>query len=108
MRFSNTLLCGATLAGAVRAAGDAFMWTVDAGVLKPGSNQVEATSSSDAERILARRKGIDDSHYMPVTDQSLLNDLNEFGGYQAPLFGSGSQEHPAKLFIRISGYGGGQ
>lgn len=104
MRLSSTLLCGATLATAATAAGDAYLWTVDAGVVKPASNQVASTSSSDAERILARRKGIDESHYMPVTDQNLLNDLNEYGGYQVPLFGSGSHEQPAKLFIRISGY----
>lgn len=108
MRISNTLLCGATLAVAASAASDAFMWTVDAGTLPPGSNQVEARSSEEGERILARRKGIDESHFMPVTDQDLLNDLNQYGGYQAPILGSGSQEHPAKLFIRISGYGGGQ
>lgn len=108
MKISSTLLNGAALVGAASAASDAFLWAVDAGVIKPGSNQVASTSSSDAERILARRKGIDESDYMPVTDPSLLSDLNEYGGYQTPLFAGGSEQHPAKLFIRISGYEGSQ
>lgn len=105
MRISNTLLQGAALVGAASASTDAYLWAVDAGAPNSIANQVASYSSSDAERILARRKGIDESHYMPITDQSLLNDLNELGGYQIPLFGSASQ-HPAKLFVRISDYEG--
>ena len=106
MKSSIILHCAA-LAGAVSASSDAYLWTVDAGQVKPSANQVTSTDSLTAERILARRKGVTDSAYMHITDESVLSDLTQYGGWQQPLFGASPSEHPAKIFVRISGYDGG-
>lgn len=108
MKTSNFLWQCAAFAGIATASSDAYLWTVDAGSVKHGGTQVSSTSSSTAERIIARRKGVTESAYMPITDETILSDLNEYGGYQQPLFGASSQEHPSKVFIRISGYSKGE
>jgi len=105
MKSSSILQCAA-LVGAVSASSDAYLWTVDAGQVKQSANQVTSTDSFTAERILARRKGVTDSAYVHITDESVLSDLNQYGGWQQPLFGASPSEHPAKIFIRISGYEG--
>jgi len=104
MRASNLLWQCAALAGTATASSDAYLWTVDTGATNHGSNQVSTTSSSTAERIIARRKGVTESAYLYTTDETVLSDLNTYGGYQQPIFGAGSKEAPAKVFIRISGY----
>lgn len=104
---SSTIWQCAALAGVVSAASDAYLWTIDAGNVKLSTNQVTSIDSYTAERILARRKGVTDSAYLDITDESVLSDLNQYGGWQQPLFGASPSEHPAKIFIRISGYDGG-
>lgn len=105
---SSTILQCVALAGAASASSDAYLWTVDAGQVRESANQVASTDSFTAERILARRKGVTDSAYMRITDESVLSDLNQYGGWQQPLFGASVLDHPAKIFVRISGYDGGQ
>ena len=106
MKYFTT---GALLAGVAAAANDAYLWTIDAGGVTPGSlNQVSSVPCFTAERILARRKGVKDSAHGKVLDDSVLADLNRFGGWQQPLFGAGSTQRPAKVFISISGYDGGK
>lgn len=103
------LTASALLAGAATAANDAYLWTIDAGGVTPGSlNQVSSVPCFTAERVLARRKGVTDSAHGKVLDDGVLADLNRFGGWQQPLFGAGSTQRPAKVFISISGYDGGK
>lgn len=104
MRTGGLLWQCAALAGVATASSDAYLWTVDAGSVKYGGLQVSTTSSSTAEMIIARRKGVTDTAYMPITDETILSDLNEYGGYQQLLFGAAVEDHPAKVFIRIDGY----
>lgn len=104
MKYFGT---SALLAGAVAAANDAYLWTIDAGGVTPGNlNQVSSISSFTAERILARRKGVTDSAQGKSLDEAALADLNRFGGWQQPLFGSDIKQQPAKAFISISGFKG--
>ena len=106
MKYLGT---GILLAGAAAASNNAYLWTVDAGGVSPGNvNQVSSVSSFTAERILARRKGVTDSAHSKVLDEGVLVDLNRFGGWQQPLFGAGSTQQPAKIFISISEYNGGK
>lgn len=105
MKASIILGCAA-IGGAAAASSDAYLWTVDSGQVKTSANQVSSISSFTAERILARRKGVTDSAYMHITDESILSDLNRYGGWQQPLFGASPSQHPAKVFISISGYAG--
>ena len=100
------LTTGSLLVSAAAATHDAYLWTIDAGGVTPGSlNQVSSVSSFTAERILARRKGVSESH-VKIEDQNILADLNRFGGWQQPLFGADTSKQPAKVFISISGYDG--
>lgn len=106
MKYFGT---GILLAGAAAASNDAYLWTVDAGGVSPGNvNQVSSVSSFTAERILARRKGVTDSAHGKILDEGVLVDLNRFGGWQQPLFGAGSAQQPAKIFISISEHNGGE
>ena len=106
MRTSSLWQCAA-LVGAVYADHDAYMWTIDS-KMQVNANQVGSTSSFAAERILARRKGVTESAYLHITDESLLSDLNQFGGWQQPLFGGDPTEYPARIFVQISGYDGSE
>lgn len=104
---TSDLIQYAALAGAAYADNDAYMWTIDS-KMQASSNQVGSTSSFAAERILARRKGVTDSAHMHITDESLISDLNQYGGWQQPLFGEETADHPARIFIRISGFDGSE
>ena len=60
--------------------------------------------SEMASAIIARRRALTADRYLGITNEMLLQDINVYGGYQAPLFGEGgTAEAPGKLFIRISG-----
>lgn len=106
MKTSGLLLSFAALVCTARAAHDAYLWTVDAGIEQQPSNQASAISSWTAERIVERRKGVSDSKYIHEANQDILSDISRFGGWQPALFGSGKSEQPAKVFVHISGYEG--
>ena len=82
-----------------------YLYTIDQSV---SSSSTQFIDPELASSILARRRGLTDSRYLNIADDSLLDELNEYGGYQQPLFGEGAGEAPGKLFIRISGFDGGQ
>ncbi|EHY59770.1 hypothetical protein HRR83_008309 [Exophiala dermatitidis] len=86
------------------AAQGAYLFTVDpeAGSQSPSTSMID---SKLASAILARRRGLTADRKLEITEESLLQDINAYGGYQAPLFPEGQQptETPGKLFIRISG-----
>lgn len=106
MKTRNLFLPCAALLGAASANSDAYLWTVDAGEIRPSSNQVSAITASLGEQIIARRKGLTDSKFISTAKQDVLADLNRYGGWQPPLFGAGEVEPPAKIFISLTGYAG--
>lgn len=59
--------------------------------------------SEMASAIIARRRALTAERHLGITDSMLLQDINTYGGYQAPLFGEETPNNaPGKLFIRIS------
>lgn len=57
-----------------------------------------------ASAIIARRRSLTADRHLGLSSQSPIEDLNNYGGYQTPLFGEQpSGEAPGKLFIRVHG-----
>lgn len=100
MKTLTTLLpCAALLQHA--AAQGAYLFTIDRTMTSPSTSMID---SEIASAIIARRRALTADRYLGTTDEILLEDLNTYGGYQAPLFRDGhAGEAPGKLFIRISG-----
>ncbi|OAP63240.1 hypothetical protein AYL99_02467 [Fonsecaea erecta] len=100
MKPLSVLLPCAALAQYVAAQG-AYLFTIDRSITTPSTGMID---SEMASAIIARRRALTADRYLGITDSMLLEDLNTYGGYQAPLFGeSHSKDAPGKLFIRISG-----
>jgi hypothetical protein len=98
--LSSFLLSGALLARHVAAQG-AYLFTVDRSITTPSTAMID---SEMASAIVARRRSLTADRHLGITDSMLLEDLNTYGGYQAPLFGEDTAaEAPGKLFIRIVG-----
>ncbi|KIY03581.1 uncharacterized protein Z520_00272 [Fonsecaea multimorphosa CBS 102226] len=100
MKPLSVLLPCAALAQYVAAQG-AYLFTIDRSITTPSTGMID---SEMASAIIARRRALTADRYLGITDSMLLEDLNTYGGYQAPLFGeSHPKDAPGKLFIRISG-----
>lgn len=100
MKALAALLPCAVLLQQVAAQG-AYLFTVDR---KVSSASTSTINSEVASAIIARRRGLTADRNLGITDESLLADINTYGGYQAPLFKEERpQDAPGKLFIRISG-----
>lgn len=104
MKFAS-IWSAATFA-ACAVAEDAYLWTVDHGSVKYANTQASSISSGVASSIIARRRGFSNDQYSTSADGRALKDVNQYGGYQMPMYGSGSDPIPAKLFIRITGFTG--
>jgi len=99
MKSVALLASCAALAQNVAAQG-AYLYTIDRSVISPSTAMVD---SELASAIIARRRSLTDERYLGITDDMLLQDLNSYGGSQAPLFADGkTTEAPGKLFIRIT------
>ena len=99
MKSLALLASCAALAQNVAAQG-AYLYTIDRSVISPSTAMVD---SELASAIIARRRSLTDERYLGITDDMLLQDLNSYGGSQAPLFADGkTTEAPGKLFIRIT------
>lgn len=79
----------------------AYIYTIDQAIHASSTQFIDADLASS---ILARRRGLTESRYLNTADESILDDLNTFGGWQQPMFGEGAGEAPGKLFIRITGF----
>ncbi|KIW97617.1 uncharacterized protein Z519_01201 [Cladophialophora bantiana CBS 173.52] len=100
MKPLSAFLPCAALAQYVAAQG-AYLFTIDRSITTPSTGMID---SEMASAIIARRRALTADRYLGITDAMLLEDLNTYGGYQAPLFGEGHpKDAPGKLFIRISG-----
>jgi hypothetical protein len=98
--LSSLILPFAVLAQHVAAQG-AYLFTIDRSITTPATAMID---SEMASAIIARRRAMTADRYLGITDSMLLEDINTYGGYQAPLFGEESPKNaPGKLFIRISG-----
>src|ERR1700712_3077240 len=102
--LSSLLLPCAVLLHNVVAQG-AYLFTIDRSITTPATAMID---SEMASAIIARRRALTADRYLGIADAMLLEDINPYGGYQAPLFGAeesspGSNAAPGKLFIRISG-----
>ncbi|KIW23527.1 uncharacterized protein PV07_11719 [Cladophialophora immunda] len=100
MKSLSVLLPCAALAQYAAAQG-AYLFTIDRSITVPSTGMID---SEMASAIIARRRALTADRYLGITESMLLEDLNTYGGYQAPLFGeSHPKDAPGKLFIRISG-----
>ncbi|ETI25962.1 hypothetical protein G647_02739 [Cladophialophora carrionii CBS 160.54] len=98
--LSSLILPCAVLAQHVAAQG-AYLFTIDRSITTPATAMID---SEMASAIIARRRALTADRYLGITDSMLLEDINTYGGYQAPLFGEETPTNaPGKLFIRISG-----
>ncbi|EXJ57004.1 hypothetical protein A1O7_07348 [Cladophialophora yegresii CBS 114405] len=99
--LSSLILPCAVLAQHVAAQGG-YLFTIDRSITTPATAMID---SEMASAIIARRRALTADRYLGITDSMLLEDINTYGGYQAPLFGEESSpaDAPGKLFIRISG-----
>lgn len=99
MKSLTSLLSYAALLQHAAAQG-AYLFTVDRSVV---SSSTAMLDSDLASAIIARRRALTADRYLGVMNENSLDDLNIYGGYQAPLFGESlPEEAPGKLFIRIS------
>ncbi len=105
MRPATLIAACAAVARAAAPPSSGYLYTIDQSVT---SSSTQFIDSDLASSILARRRGLTDSRYLNIADASILDDLHAYGGWQQPLFGQGGAEAPGKLFIRISGFDGGQ
>ncbi|KAH0848397.1 hypothetical protein AYO21_05091 [Fonsecaea monophora] len=100
MKPLSVFLPCAALAQYVAAQG-AYLFTIDRSITSPSTGMID---SEMASAVIARRRALTADRYLGITDSMLLEDLNTYGGYQAPLFGeSHPKDAPGKLFIRITG-----
>ena len=105
MRSATFFVACAAVVRAAAPPSNGYLYTIAQPVT---SSATQFIDSSLASSIVARRRGLTDSRYLNIADADALNDLNAYGGWQQPLFGQGVGEAPGKLFIRISGFDGGQ
>ena len=105
MRSATFLIACAAVVRAAAAPSNCYLYTIDQSVTSSATQFIDSTLASS---IVARRRGLTDSRYLNIDDAYALNDLNAYGGWQQPLFGQSVGEAPGKLFIRISGFDGGQ
>lgn len=100
------LQCLATLATA--SAPQAFIYTHDVQP-RPSSPLPDSVSSDTAYSIWARRLGLSEQRRLTGVDDTILNQIDQFGGHRAPLFGKPhSQIEPSRLSIAIEGYNDGE
>ncbi|KEF54327.1 uncharacterized protein A1O9_09493 [Exophiala aquamarina CBS 119918] len=96
--LTSLLSCAALMQYA--AAQGAYLFTIDRSV---ASSSTAMLDSDLASAIIARRRALTADRHLGAMSENALDDLNIYGGYQAPLFGeSQTEEAPGKLFIRIS------
>lgn len=99
MNFLTAVLSCAGLLQYVAAQG-AYLYTIDRKVM---SSSTAMLDSEMASAIIARRRGLTEDRYLGITNEMLLQDIDSYGGHQAPLFADGKKnEAPGKLFIRIN------
>lgn len=112
MKPGSLLFSATALATAVAASSSsygAYLWTVDTGSTRQTSGtQVQSITNEAAEGILLRRKGQPDSLFQHDINEDILSDIDAYGGYQKPLFGSGNEQYPERLLVKLSGYTGGE
>ncbi len=79
---------------------EGYLFTIDRSITTPSTAMID---SEMASAIVARRRALTADRHLGITDSMLLQDINNYGGYQEPLFGGeSSTTAPGKLFIRIS------
>jgi hypothetical protein len=100
---STTLLAScAALVGSAAAQGG-YIYTIDQSVISSSTASINADTASS---IIARRRGLTGNRALGTEDETIVNTLKNYGGYQMPLFGQVDEDAPGKLFIRISGFDG--
>ena len=100
MKFLTAALSCAGLLQYAAAQG-AYLYTVDRKVMSSSTAMID---SEMASAIIARRRALTEERYLEITNEMLLQDIDAYGGHQAPLFADGKKtEAPGKLFIRITG-----
>ncbi|KIX01466.1 uncharacterized protein Z518_09192 [Rhinocladiella mackenziei CBS 650.93] len=100
MKFLATVLSSAVLLQHVAAQGG-YLFTIDQTITSSSTAMID---SEMASAIVARRRGLTSDRYLGISNEMMLDDINAYGGYQAPLFRDGQKtDGPGKLFIRISG-----
>lgn len=102
MKSTLMLACCAALAGSAAAQG-AYIYALDKSVI---SGSTATIDSSTASSILARRRGLTAGRTLGTSDETTLETLKNYGGWQQPLTADNDDEAPGKLFIRISGFDG--
>ncbi|KAJ9610577.1 hypothetical protein H2200_005354 [Cladophialophora chaetospira] len=100
MKPLSSLLLPCALLAHHAAAQGAYLFTIDRSIITPSTAMID---SEMASAIIARRRALTADRHLGITDSMLLQDINTYGGYQAPLFGEETPNTaPGKLFIRIS------
>ncbi|EXJ78036.1 hypothetical protein A1O3_09196 [Capronia epimyces CBS 606.96] len=97
--FAALLPCVALLHHVAAQGG--YLFAVDPKVASPSTSMID---SETASAIIARRRSLTADRQLGIVEDRLLEEINAYGGYQAPLFREDQTgEAPGKLFIRISG-----
>ncbi|KAI1613771.1 hypothetical protein EDD36DRAFT_434490 [Exophiala viscosa] len=100
MKFLTAALSCVGLLQYVAAQG-AHLYTVDRKVMSSSTAMID---SEMASAIISRRRALTEDRYLGITNEMLLQDIDAYGGHQAPLFANGKKtDAPGKLFIRITG-----
>lgn len=102
MRHLNTILVALLPAVALAIPHDVRIAMFDT---QPSSSPSHGRSVSPetAKLILERRFGQPGSSVVGEVEEQVLQDINEFGGRQLDLFGSGSQDETRRLFLAFEG-----
>jgi hypothetical protein len=100
---STTLLASCVALAGSAAAQGGYIYTVDQSVVSSSTATINADTASS---IIARRRGLTGGRALGTEDETIVNTLKNYGGYQMPLFGQVDEDAPGKLFIRISGFDG--
>jgi hypothetical protein len=107
MRFNSFFLHCSILSGAV-CARDAYLYTFDQSP-RASPDRSSIISSDTAYTIVARRRGSPENRYLANVKEEVLDQINSYSGYQQPVFEYAEENGPrSKLFIRITGYDGGE
>lgn len=100
----SSLLCAASATvAAASAVGQVFVYDHD-GPSLPHTSNPEIINAQTARLIFAQRLGLSQFHTLSTTDDEALRRINDFGGWQRPLFAPEKPaEGPSKVMIVVEG-----
>ena len=86
---------------------EAYLYTFDVSAAS-AQRSLPTVSSDVGELVVARRSGSSAKTAIGDHGEAILNVVDAFGGYQQPIFNSGTQGPFTKLFLTFEGFDTGK